>query len=329
MKKLMMGMMVTAFASAAFCDVAPALVSENLFGSVRIDSRSAFTMVGVPFEGFAGQFEGNEYYSEPQPNKILVRDVVSVETLDPKDTMSIFDPDAPQKEAEYHNYTLRQQKFGAQTFKFWVASSWFDEEVMQQIPYPEPEERLIDVASGIFMGRNSANSPASGYSIYVYGQVPQAFDWGQTYTLEKGKTILSAPGEMAYAPLNLNSLEWGGKINAVKGERIDCEEYGLSADDVEEMFGAAYRDFTEFLIIDSVTASDDSIIYYDPGTGDEVDLVYFDGSWYRKIDENTGVRDASLSVVPPGQAFWYLRGGDTPVTMKWTKTAVPDEPSGD
>ena len=324
-----MGMIAAAFAQVAFSDVTPALVSENLFGSIRIDSKSAFTMVGVPFEGFAAQFEDNEYYSEPQPNKILVRDVVSIDTLAPKDTMSIFDPDATSKEAEYHNYTLRQQKFGTQTFKFWVASSWFDEQIMQQIPYPEPDERLIEVSSGIFIGRNSSNNPANGYSIYAYGQIPQGFDYGKAITLEKGKTIISAPGEMAYTPLNLNSLEWSGEINAVKGERIDCEEYGLTPEDVADIFGSAYQDFTEFLIIDSITSKDDSIIYYDPETGNEVDLVYFEDSWYKKIDENTGVRDESMAVIPPGQAFWYLRGGDTPVTMKWSKATVQDEPSGD
>ena len=326
MKKLMLGMMTAVLALGAFCEVTPALVSENLFGSIRIDSKSAFTMMGVPFEGFDSQYEDNEYISEPQPNKILVRDVVSVERLARQDTMSIFDPNATQKEAEYHNYNIRQQKMGSQTFKFWVASSWFDEDTMLQIPYPEPEERLIDVGSGIFIGRHSSNNPAAGYSVYAYGQIPQSFDFDKTYTLNKGKTVISAPGEMAYTPLNVNKMTWEGAINAVPGDFLDCEEYGLTPQDVADIFGEEYRDFTEFLLIDSIPPSADSIIYYDPITGKEVDLVYFGTRWFKKIDQNTGVCDDSLAVIPPGLAFWYLRGGDTPVTMKLTKAAVSDEP---
>ena len=67
MKKLIMGMMVVAGAFAAFCDNTaaqpvdpnPLIVSQNLFGSIKVDTKSEFTMVAAPFEGFASQFDGH------------------------------------------------------------------------------------------------------------------------------------------------------------------------------------------------------------------------------------------------------------------------------
>ena len=323
MKKLTMGMMTAALALAAFCEVTPALVSENFFGSIKVDSKSEFTMVAAPFEGFASSFDDDAEHA----NEILARDLIAVEKLLPNDTMSLHNPKSTDVLEEFHNYIARQGKYKIPgttqtvTYMEWLASMWFEEETMISHKFPDADVRLVPVGSGVFVGRDEGNSPAAGFSIYAYGQIPQSFDYTQTIELKKGKTILSGPGELAYKPIDLNKLEWGEGINEIKkAEAINATDYGLTEEEAIAEFGGV-----NILIIDD-SSSADKVVCYDALNGDQVSFVRFNGTWYKLFDSSTGVADAGAVVIPAGQAFWFLRNGDSATTMKWpvaTTTVTP------
>lgn len=319
MKKLTMGMMTAALALAAFCEVTPALVSENFFGSIKVDSKSEFTMVAAPFEGFASSFDDDAEHA----NEILARDVIAVEKMLPNDTMSLHYPESKNAFEEFHNYIARQGKYKIPgttqtvTYMEWLASMWFEEETMTSHKFPDADVRLVPVGSGVFVGRDEGNSPAAGFSIYAYGQIPLSFDYAQTIELKKGKTILSGPGELAYAPIDVSKLEWGEGINEIKaGEEYDPLEDGYTEEEAIAEYGGV-----DVLFVDD-KGSADSIVYYDTQTGNQVSLVRFNKRWYKLVDAFTGIADEGKVVIPAGQAFWFLRNGDSPVTVKWpTATA--------
>ena len=222
MKKLMIGMMATAFASVTFGDVTPALVSENFFGSIKVDSKAEFTLVATPFEGFASQFEDSEY-GTPSSNNILVRDVVAVEKLYPNDTLSIHNPQATDEKEEFHNYIARKAKVkvpgvGTVEYMEWLASMWFEEDSMTSHKFPDPELRLVPVGSGMFVGKDPSNMTADKlnkdgiFSIYAYGQIPQSYPYDEYVNVKVGKTMLSGPGELAYNEIKLNDIKWEGGV---------------------------------------------------------------------------------------------------------------------
>ena len=309
MKKLIMGMMIVAGAFAAFCedtaaqpaDNNPLVVSENLFGSIRVDTKSEFTMVAAPFEGFASQFKG-----DPEANAILARDVVAVEKLIPTDTMSIFNPDAADAKEEFDNYIARKASVtvgtgrNAVTYEYmeWLASMWFDEENMTSNKFPDPDKRLVPTGSGVFIGREVSSLTSEGFSVYAYGQIPQSFPAGPI-EIGAGKTMLCPPGELAYGDVNVNELSWA---------------------DVKPVTGTPIPMGTRKAV--RVTASSitnaDRIKYYvcDNAKATEYTLYFYNGEWYRFTGGNLlGYND--LAVIPAGQSFWYVRSGEGTAKLQW------------
>lgn len=327
MKKLVMGMMVTAFASVAFGDVTPAIVSENFFGSIEVKSKSEFTLVATPFEGFASQFKDSEY-GTPTSNNILVRDVVAVEKLYPNDTLSIHNPQATDEKEEFHNYIARKAKVkvpGVGTFEYmeWLASMWFEEDSMTSHKFPDPELRLVPVGSGMFVGKDPSNMTADKlnedgtFSIYAYGQVPQSYDYEQTISLGVGKHVLSAPGEMAYNKIKLNDLNWDGDIVGLKNVTI------IENPALEQAFGTS-----KIIRLDGISNDADMIVTYDPygvanSIKSRIEFVNCDGKWYRKHPEysNIAYGDEAEAEIPAGQAFWFVKQKSGTVTFSWTPAA--------
>lgn len=333
MKKLMIGMMATAFASVALCDVTPALVSENLFGSIEVKSKSEFTFVAVPFEGFASQFADSEVNDgQPVPNAILARDVVAVENLLPMDTLSLFKPaDAQDAEDKYHNYIARKAKvklpgYGTVEYMEWLASMAFDDQNMEADKSPDPDLRLVPVGSGMFIGRDTANLAADNgnpFSIFAFGQIPQSYDYEQTITLNVGKTTLCAPGELAYEQVNLNELNWGGDIVGLKnGVFMENDAY------------VQYFGVRKVLNISGLPADADMIVCYDPNGSantleSRIEFVNCDGKWYKKLPQYSTMAsgDEKDAVIPKGLAFWFVKQKGGAVTFSWT--SVPSTEGGD
>ena len=314
MKKLMLGMMVTALALGALGedDANPLIVSENFFGSIKVDSKSEFTMVAAPFEGFASQFEGTAV-----PNSILARDVVAVEALNPADTMSIFKPEAQDATDEFDNYIARKAsvKIGKVSYDYmeWLASMWFDEENMTSHKFPDPDVRLVPVGTGVFVGRDIGNNPATGFSIYAYGQIPQSFDYTQAITLNEGKTILSGPGELAYKAIDLNKLVWDVTTSEVSGTVRENQAY-------VQRYGVA-----KILTGVNTPAGADFVSYYDTETQAQKTFVRYGGRWIRMITASVASLEDDATI-PAGLSFWYVRNAkDGSAALTW----VAGESAGD
>jgi hypothetical protein len=326
MKKLMMGMMVTAFASVAFCDVTPALVSENLFGSIEVKSKSEFTLVAVPFEGFASQFD--KYPGGVVATNILARDVIAVDRLLENDTMSIFkpaDPNKPGDEDTFHNYIATLASFdipgyGSYEYWFWNASMAFTvADTIEKEKSPNAAVRLVPVGTGVFIGRDQANLVADAgndFSIFAYGQIPQNFDYAAPVKLRSGKTILSAVGERAYLPVDINKLDWDGEFTEVSGTPRSNPRY-------VDRYGV-----TNILTITSSPATADVIVYYDTETQDQKEFVRYGSRWIRKINATVAsLEDDAL--IPEGQAFWYLRNAESDAQVAWDQVQDIEPATGD
>lgn len=309
MKKLIVGMMAAAIAFGAFCentaaqpaDNNPLVVSDNFFGSIRVDTKSEFTMVAAPFEGFASQFDEGAAV----PNAILARDVVAVEKLNPTDTMSIFNPTATDDKEEFDNYIARKAsvKIGKVTYEYmeWLASMWFDEETMTSNKYPDPDVRIVPTGSGVFIGRDTNTLTTAGFSIYAYGQIPTNFP--STIELTQGKTPLSAPADLAYQPINVNE-----DITFVNG-------------DVAEVTGgktATVGQKRAFRPNSGATANADRIRFYkcSGAKAQEVTLYRYNGVWYAFTGTST-LGYAEDAVIPAGHAFWFLRNGEDTISLQW------------
>lgn len=333
MKKLIMGMMVVAGAFAAFCDntaaqpvdTNPLIVSQNLFGSIMVESRSEFTMVAVPFEGFASQFEDSSF-GTTTPNAILARDVIAVENLATNDTMSIYYPLAEDKKEEFHNYIARKGrvKVGKEYYEYmeWLASMWFDEETMTSNKYPEPDARLVETGSGVFVGRDKGNLTQDGFSIYAYGQVPMGYDYTQTIVLKEGKTILSGPGELAYDQLDLNAFTWEG---VSKSDLTGTERSGSR---VFDRYGV-----NKVLMVDTISENADCITTYTTDyavntLSNRKDYYRYNGKWVRMINETVASLDDD-AFIPAGQSFWYLRNTTGNASMKWTAPTTASSNTSD
>lgn len=339
MKKMIIGMIAAVIAQVAFCDVTPALVSENLFGSIKVssitidpdkegDNLREYAMVAVPFEGFASSFDF--YDVEVRPNTILACDVVSVDRLQDGDIMSIFNPnllpDANgqiDRTKEFDTYVANWNK--RYHVMLWDAVGWFDVEKMSYFTYTDPEERYVEVGTGVFVGRE-AQSQIQKYDVYAFGQIPSAFPYDEYITLKKGKNMLSAPGEMAYKDVNINkSLEWSGTINPVQGLVDDLSQFiddEYSEEDLKADFGIPEECTSlDYLSITSWPDNADIIAYYDLKSQKEVQMVYFDGSWFRLIDAVSGIRDDKAVVLTAGQSFWFVKGGDSELKVRWKNPA--------
>lgn len=308
MKKLIVGMMAAAIAFGAFCedtaaqpaDNNPLVVSDNFFGSIKVDTKSEFTMVAAPFEGFASQFDEGAAV----PNAILARDVVAVEKLNPTDTMSIFNPTATDDKEEFDNYIARKAsvKIGKVTYEYmeWLASMWFDEETMTSNKYPDPDVRLVPTGSGVFIGREVNSLTSDGFSIYAYGQIPQSFPAGPI-EIGAGKTTLCPPGELAYADVDLNEdVTFGGNIIEVSGR-------------TGTMGGRQV-----LRVSTGATANADRIKYYTFNSvkAEECTLYRCGGVWYGFVGTSQ-IGYADLAVIPAGQSFWFLKGGEGTATLQW------------
>lgn len=333
MRKLIVGMMVAAFALGAFCeDNNPLIVSDNLFGSIKLDTKSEFTMVAAPFEGFASQFEDSkvDLTQTSVANTILVRDVVAVEKLIDTDTLSVFNPAATDDKTEFDNYIARmaQVKIGKVTYSYmeWLASMWFEEETMISHKFDDPDKRLVPTGSGVFIGRDVDKIPSNGFSIYAYGQIPMSFPYDQDVVVSVGKTMLSAPGELAYKAINLNEITWNGGVVGLSTWDYESDEY------TEEDFG-----FPEVIWIDSLPKNADTILCYDPkgaanALQSRIEFVYHTGKkkWYRRSTKNSYIASANENdaVIPAGSAFWYVKKSGSDVTFKWP-SAVSVAEAGD
>lgn len=321
MKKLTMGMMTAALALAAFCEVTPALVSENFFGSIKVDSKSEFTMVAAPFEGFASSFDDDAEHA----NEILARDVIAVEKMLPNDTISLHYPESTNALEEFHNYIARQGKYKIPgttqtvTYMEWLASMWFEEETMTSHKFPDADVRLVPVGSGVFVGRDEGNSPAAGFSIYAYGQIPQSFDYTQTIKLKKGKTVLSGPGELAYEPIDLNKLVWDVTTDEVTGTERSRASYA-----------EIYPGVTNILVGIDTPATSDFIAYYDAETQEQREFLRYKGRWLRVLEDGIASREDD-AVIPAGMSFWYVRNSTTgSASIKWTiETSDASDDTGD
>lgn len=304
MKKLIVGMMAAAFALGAFCegeDPNPLIVSDNLFGSIKVDSKSEFTMVAVPFEGFASQFSGAAV-----PNSILARDVIAVENLNAPDTMHIFKPAEKDGDVDsYHNYvaTWGTYRVGAAYWSYltWGASVIFDDENLEAEKTPNADVRLVPVGSGVFIGRDAENHPEEGFSIYAYGQIPQSFDLSEAITIKEGtKRVLSAPGELAYKRVDLNSLDWGDtEFQEVTGRAIGERLIGLGG-------------------------TSDSITYFDTDSQKQWSFVRYGNKWVKRLGAlgEQGYNTVSLvddAIIPAGLSFWYERNSSGDASLTWKK----------
>lgn len=315
MKKLTLGIMAVAFALGVFGQIGdnnPLIVSDNAFGSIKVDSKSEFTMVAAPFEGFASQFESSAVNDgKPVANAILARDVIAVENLSSSDTMHIFKPADQTIEGDvddYHNYiaTWGTYRVGASYWSYltWAASVIFDDTNLNADKTPNASDRLVPVGSGVFVGRDASNNPNEGFSIYAYGQIPRSFDLSQaiTVTIKAGtKSILSAPGELAYLPVNLNALDWGD--NTTFNEVTGIERSG-------RLIG--------------IGGTSDSITYFDPDNQKQWSFVRYKNMWRKRRGALGEQNYNSLSleddaIVPAGLSFWYEReasSGDASLTWK-------------
>ena len=310
MKKLIVGMMAAAFALGAFCegeDNNPLIVSDNLFGSIKLDTKSEFTMVAAPFEGFASQFEDSkvDLTQTSVANTILVRDVVAVEKLIDTDTLSVFNPAATDDKTEFDNYIARlaQVKIGKVTYSYmeWLASMWFEEETMISHKFDDPDKRLVPTGSGVFIGRDVDKIPSNGFSIYAYGQIPQSFPT-DPIEIGTGKTMLCPPGELAYADVDLNKdVTFGGDIIEVSGR-------------VGTVNGVpALRPTT-----DSLAGADRIKFYRCTGVkAQECTLYRCNNVWYGFEGTTTARGYANLAVIPAGQSFWFIKGGSGTATLQW------------
>ena len=335
MKKLIIGMMAAAFALVAFCEgddnnspivsdsnPNPLIVSDNAFGSIKVNTKSEFTMVAVPFEGFASQFEdGNA-----KPNQILARDAIAVEMLNHQDMMSIRKLDSTDPKEEFDNYfaSFNTWMVGRQTYAAmsWSTSGWFTQENLNSYAAPEANMRLVNIGSGVFIGlgetsKNYLRQVATTeddpyYHIYAYGQIPQNFNYTAENELKKGKTMLSPVGERAYSPVDLNKLNWRGDFTEVSGtERTN------------ERFVAEYGAETILTGI-STPETTDYVVYFDTEKQEQREFVRYKGRWIRIA--KPGIASlANDAFIPAGQAFWYLRKANESAYMAWDKVE-PDQP---
>ena len=66
----------------------------------------------------------------------------------------------------------------------------------------------------------------------------------------------------------------------------------------------------------------DIIAYYDLKSQKEVQMFYFGESWFRLLDDGiSAIRDDSTVVVTAGQSFWFVKGDDTQLKVRWKNPA--------